>query len=257
MFRQLLAVALTGLAACASIAHAAPKVYEFTFDSDAYPIDQIYRSMKGPKGRKVVQLMDEGLAAELIWVVGYRTEIVEADGDAVLSGEFMCHNNLNLAELDRHAKLFNWPRANPRLFTLSQGQMEVRFPEGFGIPIHSHEKLAANHTVARQLVQSEFEKKPLAEWVERFHTLQGQWTVVQNTLEVAADPQARANGYMQETRTREGTPFELVATPVQFDGEPSPTARAPEFNEHGDELLLELGLEMERILELKAGGAIS
>ena len=121
----------------------------------------------------------------------------------------------------------------------------------------SYEKLAANSAVARELIQAEFEKKPLAEWVERFQTLQGQWTVVQNTLEVAADPQARANGYMQETTTRDGTPFELVATPVQFDGEPSPTARAPEFNEHGDEVLLELGFEMERILELKAGGAVT
>jgi hypothetical protein len=147
MFRQLIAVALTSLATCASIANAAPEVYEFTFDSEAYPIDQIYRSMMGPKGRKLVQLMDEGLAAELIWIVGYRTDIVGGDGDAVLSAEFMCHNNLNLAELDRHVSLFNWPQANPRLFTLSQGQMEVRFPEGFGIPIHSHEKLAASTQV--------------------------------------------------------------------------------------------------------------
>ena len=31
----------------------------------------------------------------------------------------------------------------------------------------------------------------------------------------------------------------------------------PEFNEHGDEILRELGFEMDRILELKAAGAVA
>ena len=44
---------------------------------------------------------------------------------------------------------------------------------------------------------------------------------------------------------------------MQFDGEPAPTHRAPEFNEHGDEILLELGFHMDRILELKAAGAVT
>ena len=80
---------------------------------------------------------------------------------------------------------------------------------------------------------------------------------MQNTLEVAADPQARANGYMQGTETADGTPFELVASPVQYDGEPTGTARAPEFNEHCEEILGELGLDMDRILALKAAGAVA
>jgi crotonobetainyl-CoA:carnitine CoA-transferase CaiB-like acyl-CoA transferase len=80
---------------------------------------------------------------------------------------------------------------------------------------------------------------------------------VQNTTEVAADPQVRANGYLATARTRGGTSFELVASPVQFDEAPMPTRRAPDFNEHGDEILLSLGLTMERILELKAAGAIA
>jgi crotonobetainyl-CoA:carnitine CoA-transferase CaiB-like acyl-CoA transferase len=80
---------------------------------------------------------------------------------------------------------------------------------------------------------------------------------VLNTLEVAADPQVRANGYIASAKTKEGTPFELVATPVQFDEQPTPTSRAPEFNEHGDEILHELGYDMDRILELKAAGAVT
>ena len=117
--------------------------------------------------------------------------------------------------------------------------------------------MAANHAIAEELIQQEIAKRTLDEWSERFQTLKGQWSRVQDTLEVAADPQTRANGYVQQTTTKEGIPFELVSTPVQFDGEPAPTHRAPEFNEHGDEILLELGFDMDRILELKAAGAVT
>lgn len=119
------------------------------------------------------------------------------------------------------------------------------------------EKLAANASEAVSILRETFATRSLADWTERFQTLTGQWAPVQNTLEVAADPQVRANGYMASAATKEGTPFELVASPVQFDEEPTGTRRAPEFNEHGDEILRELGLDMERILELKASGAVA
>ena len=80
---------------------------------------------------------------------------------------------------------------------------------------------------------------------------------MQDTLEVAADPQVRANGYMQSAKTKGGTEFELVASPVQFDEQPTPTGRSPEFNEHGDEVLQEIGFSMDQILELKVKGAIA
>ena len=102
-----------------------------------------------------------------------------------------------------------------------------------------------------------FRTRTLAEWTARFQSFSGQWAPVQNTLEVAQDPQVRANGYMAKAATAEGTEFELVASPVQFDEEPTPTRRAPEFNEHGDEILRELGMDMEQIIELKAAGAVA
>jgi crotonobetainyl-CoA:carnitine CoA-transferase CaiB-like acyl-CoA transferase len=118
-------------------------------------------------------------------------------------------------------------------------------------------KLSANASEAAGILRDVFKTRTLAEWTDRFGTLQGQWAPVQNTLEVVEDPQVRANGYMARTATREGTEFELVASPVQFDEEPTPTQRAPEFNEHGDDILQEIGLDMERILELKAAGAVT
>ena len=87
--------------------------------------------------------------------------------------------------------------------------------------------------------------------------LLGQWAVVQDTLEAAADPQAVANGYVQECRTAAGTPFQLVAVPVQYDEEPAAPQRAPEFNEHGDAVLAELGLSDEEIVGLKVRGVVA
>ena len=60
---------------------------------------------------------------------------------------------------------------------------------------------------------------------------------MQDTLEAGDDPQTVANGYFQECETAAGTPFRLVAAPVQYDEEPAATRPRPEFNEHGDDIL--------------------
>ena len=121
----------------------------------------------------------------------------------------------------------------------------------------SADKLTANASQAVAILREVFKTRTLVEWTERFQTLKGQWAPVQNSLEIADDPQVRENGYMARTATREGVEFDLVSTPVQFDEQPAPTRRAPEFNEHGDEILQELGLDMERIIELRATGAVA
>ena len=83
------------------------------------------------------------------------------------------------------------------------------------------------------------------EWREKLEPFSGQWTMVQNTLEVAADPQSTANVYIQDYTTSDGVAFQLASPPVRF-GDESPTPkRAPEFNEHGDEILESIGLDWE------------
>lgn len=121
----------------------------------------------------------------------------------------------------------------------------------------SAERLAKNAGEAVAIVREQIAAKTLAEWTQRFQTLRGQWAPVQNTLEVAADPQVRAMGYIAATQTADGTPFELGASPVQFDEQPTPTARSPLFNEHCDAILQQLGLDVDEILELKAAGAVA
>jgi len=119
-----------------------------------------------------------------------------------------------------------------------------------------HAALLEHSIEAQELLESAFAERTVAEWRELLADFSGQWCVVQDTLECAVDPQSVANGYMQECETAGGTPFQLVAAPVQFGGEPSPARRAPEFNEHGDAILEELGIDWDTIVDLKVRSVV-
>jgi crotonobetainyl-CoA:carnitine CoA-transferase CaiB-like acyl-CoA transferase len=120
-----------------------------------------------------------------------------------------------------------------------------------------HATLLAHSGEAIEILTGVFAASTLAQWRERLASFSGQWAVVQDTLEAVADPQSVANGYMQECRTAAGTPFRLVAAPVQYDEEPPVPTRAPEFNEHGDTILAALGLDEDAIIDLKVRGVVA
>ena len=110
---------------------------------------------------------------------------------------------------------------------------------------------------ATAILEETFASATLEEWCQRLASFSGQWCVVQDTLEAALDPQTIANGYLQDCQTADGTEFQLVSVPVQYDGEPPVPTRAPEFNEHGDEILGQLGLDADAIIELKVRGVVA
>jgi crotonobetainyl-CoA:carnitine CoA-transferase CaiB-like acyl-CoA transferase len=120
-----------------------------------------------------------------------------------------------------------------------------------------HTSLLDNSAAAIEILTETIAERPLAEWRERLADFSGQWTVVQDTLEVAEDPQTVANDYIQDCANANGTPFRLAAAPVQFDEESPVPQRAPEFNEHGDAILAELGLDWDTIIDLKVRGVVA
>lgn len=140
-----LALLLLGLVATGAEA-SPPRVYTASWYSQVYDVDGIYKSMMGPASAQRIRLAKLS-SPELLWVVGYRTEIVDADKTQTLGPDFMCHNNLNITDLDYHRKRFAWPASAKRVFTLSQGQMAVQFPPGFGLPVISDEALTVSTQV--------------------------------------------------------------------------------------------------------------
>jgi crotonobetainyl-CoA:carnitine CoA-transferase CaiB-like acyl-CoA transferase len=120
-----------------------------------------------------------------------------------------------------------------------------------------HASLMTNSIAATELLNEVFASATLAEWRQRLASFDGQWAVVQDTIEAASDSQTVANGYVQECQTSAGIPFKLAAAPVQFDQVPAVPRRAPELNEHGDAILEELGYDGDAILDLKIHGVVA
>lgn len=114
------------------------------------------------------------------------------------------------------------------------------------------EDIAANTAAAVELLREAMARRTLADWTERFATLSGPWAPVQDTLQAAQDAQIRANDYIVQAGE-----LELVANPVQFDVTAPETGPAPGFAEQTDEILTGLGLDWDRIIELKTVGAVT
>jgi hypothetical protein len=118
----------------------APLIRTTDILSEVFVVDRKYPSMTGPKDKVSGSLLDVD-PPELLWITGYRAVMMDETGEEERPQEFMCHANLNI-DIDTHRKRFAWAKgASPRLFTLSQGQQEVAFPPGFGIPVASDEEL--------------------------------------------------------------------------------------------------------------------
>jgi crotonobetainyl-CoA:carnitine CoA-transferase CaiB-like acyl-CoA transferase len=102
-----------------------------------------------------------------------------------------------------------------------------------------------------------FATKPLAEWGEVFDRENVWWAPVQHAHDLIDDPVARAAGGFVSVPVEGGDPVEMVSSPIDFGGTPwSARSMPPEFAQHTEEVLLELGHDWDRIIELKELGAI-
>lgn len=121
----------------------------------------------------------------------------------------------------------------------------------------SMESLAANADTAYEVVAAAIGSRSLVECAERLARGSGPWAVVQNGWELGNDPDLLANGRVVEVIDADGQPQQLVANPVKFDRDPLELTRAPQFAEHTDEVLRELGFDDDALIELKIAGAIT
>jgi crotonobetainyl-CoA:carnitine CoA-transferase CaiB-like acyl-CoA transferase len=113
-----------------------------------------------------------------------------------------------------------------------------------------------NRAAAIRILEEIFATRTLAEWREQLRDIDGVWAPAQKAIELHDDVQVLANGYVAQVPASDGSSFPLVANPVQFDEAPASLVRAPEVGEHTEQILLEMGLDWDRILELKTAGAV-
>ena len=98
--------------------------------------------------------------------------------------------------------------------------------------------------------------KTLAEWGPIFDAHNVWYAPVQALHELPQDPMAHAAGIFVDVPADEG-PIRQVATPADFYGTPVQLRGwAPELGQNTEEVLLELGMDWDRIIALKDAGAI-
>ena len=124
---------------------------------------------------------------------------------------------------------------------------DERFATAEGLMTHTEE--------IGERVATAIAAQPYAYWLDRLQSLEGPWSPVQNPLELANDPQVVANGYVVPITDADGIERQLVANPVQFDETPPTLLRGPQFAEHTDQILSELGKSEDEIIELKIEGS--
>ena len=115
-----------------------------------------------------------------------------------------------------------------------------------------------NAGAASDIVLKAIAARPFDYWRQHLKTLKGQWAPVQSFADLLSDDQAIANDMVIEVEASDGgAPLRLVRGPVQFNGEALETTCSPQASEHTELVLMELGLDWDRIEALKAAGAIA
>jgi crotonobetainyl-CoA:carnitine CoA-transferase CaiB-like acyl-CoA transferase len=118
--------------------------------------------------------------------------------------------------------------------------------------------LIQNAEAGVELIAEAIAAKPFEYWRQHLKTMKGQWAPFQSLVDLATDEQAIANDMIVEVEAADGgAPFRVVRGPVQFNHEPLETTRAPQASEHTEIVLMEIGIDWDRIEALKESGAIA
>lgn len=137
-----------------------------TFDMGPMRIDRIFHSMDGPHERLTID------PSEMAWITGYSTHVVDADTGERMGDEFFCHSQVQMVN-------------ETRLLVTATGIADVRFPEGFGLPLHR---------ILRGMPPPYRGVTVLGMVLNNFDATMNRSTKVRATVEYMTDEEAEARG---------------------------------------------------------------
>lgn len=114
-----------------------------------------------------------------------------------------------------------------------------------------------NHAELLQILEEVFRSRTLDEWKVRLSQAGIPFSPYQNFVEAVADPQAKANHIFAPVDHPSYGEIEVIANPVNLSDTPaSRPMPAPEFGQHTEEVLLELGYTWDDVGRLRDEGII-
>lgn len=110
---------------------------------------------------------------------------------------------------------------------------------------------------AVETIEQRIGEQPRGHWAAIFDANDFPWAPAADSVEIAADPQALANGYVRTMDHKAVGEFKVLGVPFQLERAPTENySSAPELGEHTELVLEELGYEWDAIAELKQAGVI-
>jgi crotonobetainyl-CoA:carnitine CoA-transferase CaiB-like acyl-CoA transferase len=113
-----------------------------------------------------------------------------------------------------------------------------------------------NRAGAITALESAFAGYTLAELKTVLDGVRATWAPIQLPSEMEDDVQVQANGYLQKTETPIGT-LSLPVPALLFDGDGGVPGRAPDYGQHTDAVLSDLGYPPEQIARYRESGVIA
>jgi crotonobetainyl-CoA:carnitine CoA-transferase CaiB-like acyl-CoA transferase len=220
-----------------------------------------------------------GVAAALVQRA--RTgEGVLVDGSLLATGMWMMQPAIaaaEVAELDEFRFLDRYETQNPLvnayrtadgrfigLCVMKTDKHWAELCEAFGTPelvhdprFHDQEARTQNAAELVRLLEDVFARHTLTHWTEALGRQTAQWAVVQRGADLKDDPQVVANRYLREVDYGGGRSISLVPAPVQLDRTAPELRPAPELGADTEVVLMEHGVDWDRIEELKASGIVT